>query len=324
MKKLMVLCLFLSAAAMAAEDVFLAEIYDDSGVSRARAFCMLNDGTTELRIESYQNIQDSARLSIIDEDGLEVLLLDNKEVGVSHLQLSADDYDGLVSERLSLSLEVDGYTQSAVLKRDLSAHMYHVTITNLTKSQIFSPPVALSHTPGYEIFTVGNPAPTGLAELAEDGDGSGLLENALNSEATFQSTASDAPILPGTSQTITVMANSRYNRISVLGMLVSTNDSFFAAKNLYAAPYAAFKQGVGPVSTAMALVYDSGTEGNNEDCAYIPGPPCGNPGQRDTENAEGFVHIANGVHGIADLSASAYDWDGPAAMIKVQRSAGDK
>ena len=47
-----------------------------------------------------------------------------------------------------------------------------------------------------------------------------------------------------------------------------------------------------------AAAYDAGSEYNSEDCAFIPGPPFGNGGVRDTDGAEGYVQILSGIHGI--------------------------
>jgi len=69
-----------------------------------------------------------------------------------------------------------------------------------------------------------------------------------------------------------------------------------------------------------ATVYDAGSERNSEDCQYIPGPPCGNGGVRDTAGAEGFVHVHNGIHGVSSLSAQTYSWHNPGAVITIKRS----
>ena len=47
---------------------------------------------------------------------------------------------------------------------------------------------------------------------------------------------------------------------------------------------------------------------NNEDCAFIPGPPCGNPGVRDEAEAEGYVHIHAGIHGIGSIEHRTEGW----------------
>jgi hypothetical protein len=70
--------------------------------------------------------------------------------------------------------------------------------------------------------------------------------------------------------------------------------------------------------TFAADPYDAGSEANSEFCEFIPGPPCENPGVRDTANAEGYVHIHAGIHGIGDLDASMFDWHNPVAEITIR------
>ena len=65
--------------------------------------------------------------------------------------------------------------------------------------------------------------------------------------------------------------------ISFASMLVSTNDAFIGSNHL----------DVSKSRTMMLNAYDSGTEVNSEDCAYIPGPPCGNH-RHDPAEAEGI------------------------------------
>ena len=67
-----------------------------------------------------------------------------------------------------------GYFGAAValslmaLPRMASAQTYDVTITNLTKGQIFAPPVVYSHRSSFDLFTPGESAIPELAGLAED------------------------------------------------------------------------------------------------------------------------------------------------------------
>lgn len=68
-----------------------------------------------------------------------------------------------------------------------------------------------------------------------------------------------------------------------------------------------------------AAAYDAGSEDNSEDCAYIPGPPCGNGDVRDTVGAEGYVYIHSGIHGIGDLEPAEFDWGNPVATVKIER-----
>ena len=71
--------------------------------------------------------------------------------------------------------------------------------------------------------------------------------------------------------------------------------------------------------TLRSPAYDAGSEENNEDGAFIPGPPFGSLNVRATAGAEGFVHIHRGVQGVADLAPETYDWRNPTAEIRVTR-----
>lgn len=42
-------------------------------------------------------------------------------------------------------------------------------------------------------------------------------------------------------------------------------------------------------------------------------------GVHDPATPEGFIHIHSGIHGIADLEPSLYDWRNPAATVTIQR-----
>jgi hypothetical protein len=111
--------------------------------------------------------------------------------------------------------------------------------------------------------------------------------------------------------------NSRrgFSVLSIVSMMVNTNDAFFAIDSKFL-PFARYSS-----RTYYALGYDAGSEENNEECASIPGPACpqASGNARATEDAEGYVHIHNGVHGIKDLKADAYDWRNPVAKITIKR-----
>jgi hypothetical protein len=178
---------------------------------------------------------------------------------------------------------------------------------------VFSPPLVVTHARGGGLFRVGEAASAGLALLAEDGDGSMLAAEAI--EAGALDTASAAgPVPPGAS--ISVEVEGRTNgEISVAGMLVNTNDNFFAVNGL-PLPRGRFNS-----ASTRVPSYDAGSEVNNEDCDFIPGPACAGAGAgvRATAGAEGFIHIGDGVHGIADLLPEETDWRNPVAQIVVQR-----
>lgn len=189
--------------------------------------------------------------------------------------------------------------------------MFRVTITNLTRGQIFSPPIVISHNRAFQLFETGEPAAYELSQLAEDGDPTGLIDLTENNPDVLDYAVSDGPVFPGQTVTIEVPAGLKFNRISLAGMLVTTNDGFVAVRGK-SIPFGLQK------TTFEAQAYDAGSEANSEECTYIPGPPCGNAGVHDNSEAEGYVHVHGGVHGTADLLPERDDWRNPVAEITIE------
>jgi hypothetical protein len=198
---------------------------------------------------------------------------------------------------------------------DYRPFTYEVTITNVTKGQVFSPPVLVTHSREVALFAVGETALEELALVAEAGDGGPLAALASGLSQVGEAQATSAPIPPGASSVYTISGAREFRVLSIVGMLVNTNDAFFAvdSKDLPKARHGS--------RTYYAAGYDAGSEGNNEDCAFVPGPACpsGSGNARSTGDAEGYVHIHNGVHGIADLAPDAYDWRNPVAKVTITR-----
>ena len=194
------------------------------------------------------------------------------------------------------------------------AFRYEVSLTNLTRGQIFSPAVIATHNRSMRLFTPGMPASEELAGVAEDAALEPLVETLENSPrvgAVAVLTGENGPILPGETARLTIEASHSKSLLSVVGMLVTTNDAFYALSGA-SPPF------FGSESFQLNA-YDAGSEENNELCSHIPGPPCNNGGVRATEGAEGYVHIHAGIHGIGDLEPSEYDWRNPVARVHVRR-----
>ena len=188
---------------------------------------------------------------------------------------------------------------------------YAVTITNLTQGQVLTPPTVITHSEGFTLFIPGIPAYPELEALAEDGMTGPMMGLLSGLPAVHESMTASSPLMPGGSVTVEIHARGMFNRLSVAGMLATTNDGFFALRGVKIP-----RKGE---QTFEAVAYDAGSEGNSESCAYIPGPPCGNGGVRDTGTAEGFVHVHSGIHGIGDLDPAMHDWNNPVAEITVSR-----
>jgi hypothetical protein len=196
------------------------------------------------------------------------------------------------------------------------ARDYAVTITNITSGQSFTPVIVATHTSAVNFFELGTAPSQDLADLAEGGDTSGLqmtldsMTGDVMATVTSGITPDGNPLIdPGESVTIMISGSRKFDRLSLAGMLLPTNDSFVAVDSM-SLPYRS--------SESLALAYDAGSEQNDELCASIPGPHCG--GEPFSAGfAEGYVHISRGISGAGDLTASDYDWRNPVARITVVR-----
>ncbi len=184
-----------------------------------------------------------------------------------------------------------------------------VRITNVSQ-QIISPPLVATHTWKAQIFVPGMPASTELSLLAEDGDPSELAAALEDSDEVLDVAVAGGLLFPGETVTFELESRGKYNRVSAVGMLVTTNDAFFGLQNFQIQP-SSMNQRI------SVPAWDAGTEANNELCDFIPGPPCHNPFVRATEDAEGFVFVHPGLHGGGDVSTADWGWQNPVADILV-------
>jgi Spondin_N len=187
---------------------------------------------------------------------------------------------------------------------------WRVTVTNLTPtgSQPLSPPLFVVHSQKADVWSVGEIASHGVAAIAEDANNT-VLESALPSLPGVKSvfTGAGGPIPSGQSSTYLVETSGRFNRLSLLTMLVNTNDAFTGLDSLRLSDRGA---------TLATMAYDAGSERNNELTAFIPGPCCNNPFVRDPEGA--LIRHHKGITGRGQLAPAVYNWTGPAARITIQ------
>lgn len=188
---------------------------------------------------------------------------------------------------------------------------YKITITNITKGQSFTPFIAASHKRGVSLFELGAPASQEITDIAEGGNTAPLAAMLEASHKVKDITNSAGLLGPGESVELTVSAGWYFNRLSLAAMLLPTNDTFVALNDVYLP--------VRGSRTLFARAYDAGSETNDELCLSIPGPHCGGEPFSPNDSGEGFVHIASGIHGIADLDASLYDWRDAVAKVTITR-----
>ena len=187
-----------------------------------------------------------------------------------------------------------------------SGPMYEIKVTNLTRGTNFAPILVASNAAGLTLFELGTPASDALKTLAELGDPS-LLKDLIQPYVN-ESVITDG-LAPGHTVTAIVATHGFFDYVSVAGMLVPTNDGFFAVNGVE-----------GPKGNQTLVLYspgyDAGTEANDEICDQraVDGP-CGLEGP----GAEGYVHIHAGIHGVGTLIPADSDWRNPVAKIEIRR-----
>ena len=196
---------------------------------------------------------------------------------------------------------------------DGSTHQYTVTITNLTSNQPFSPLTGLVHNNLFKAYSLGSPASSALELLAESGDNSDFINDA----SIAYRASGNGLVTPGGSETITLNGDDDNPQLSLLTMLVNTNDGFAGLKNIDLNQLAK-----GDTLSLYANVYDAGTEDNSEASDDVPGQS--GEGFNAARNDRNFVSVHPGVvsqdDGLASSSlTSSHRFDNPVAKIVVTR-----
>ena len=212
---------------------------------------------------------------------------------------------------------------AALPARADESRTYEVTITNVTRGQTFTPQLVATHTRRADVFELGRTASEALEILAEGGDTGPLTDVLLGAGPAVGDVQTNGGLLgPGESVTITLSGMRRHRYLSMAAMLIPTNDTFVALDTVRL-PLIGTRQ-------MQALAYDAGTEGNDQNCANIPGPRCGGEGVSVGvgPDDEGYVYVSNGFHdlGVDDgagnevLGPLVYDWRNPVALVTVRRT----
>jgi hypothetical protein len=194
---------------------------------------------------------------------------------------------------------------------DHGTRTWDVTITNLTPpgSQPLSPPLFVVHSKRADVWSLDEIATHPVAAIAEDAN-SAPAESALADLPGVRDvfTGAGGPIPPGATRTYTVETRGQFNRLSVVTMLVNTNDAFTGLDSLRLG---------GHGDTLRTRAYDAGSEANKEDADFIPGPCCNHPFVRDPEGA--LIRMHGGITGVGDLDPAVYGWTGAVARIVIER-----
>lgn len=204
-----------------------------------------------------------------------------------------------------------------------------VKITNLTNGLYFTPMLVASHPEGNHLFQGGTAASSNLQAMAEGGDTSGLNADLQAVSAEIVDNPAAGLLAPGMSTTASFMKSGQNTHLSLVAMLLPTNDGFVGLDALE------IPKAKG-VYTYFLNAYDAGTEANDEvingggapGTPGIPADPGGNSGSGGTgvtvTEHNTTVHIHRGVIGDADLNGGESDlsptvhrWLNPIASVVI-------
>ncbi|MDQ7075085.1 MAG: spondin domain-containing protein [Gammaproteobacteria bacterium] len=198
--------------------------------------------------------------------------------------------------------------------------MYTVTVSNLTQNQPLSPVALIFHGSVYRAWMSAQAASVALEQLAEGGDNSALLADADANADTVLTQSGAGVIPPGGFESVTVTLDQA-TRMSLVTMLVNTNDAFTGLNTLSLAA-----MNVDDTLSRAVTAYDAGTELNDELMSNIPGPAAGGEGFNAARNDRvDKVLVHAGVISVDDgLTTSALNeshrFDNPVARITITRT----
>lgn len=222
-----------------------------------------------------------------------------------------------------------GLVSSSLISFSANAAEWDISITNLTHGNHFTPLLVSAHGSNMHLYQTGESASTSLQAMAECGDISALVTD-LGTAADIVENPAEGFLAPGMSTTTMLEPAMDHTNLSIVAMLLPTNDAF-VGMNSMAIPTAA------GTYTYYLNAYDAGTEANNElldtsGCAAgmagIPGAPGMDAGSNGTGVTTGesntMIHVHRGVlgdsdanAGISDLDSSVHRWQNPVAKVTV-------
>lgn len=220
------------------------------------------------------------------------------------------------------------HNENADFKDEAPVRTFEVTVENLVEEgQYFTPPLVAIHRGAHKIFEEGRPASFGIQQIAENGNLGPMMTTLGESRHVSSFDAAGGPVPSLGSATVSVTGEPGSQFVSVVSMLICTNDGFTGVSG------AKLPNRVGEEVHLYAGAYDAGTEINTQDFGDLV-PPCqaitGIPqedrvpgsGTSDPALAEnGVVRHHEGIlMDVGDLTPDFHGWSNPAARITVKRT----
>ena len=219
---------------------------------------------------------------------------------------------------------------SSLVSMSVMASDRHMSIevTNLTNAIYFTPLLVSSHNAYTHMFQAGAAASDSLQAMAEGGDISGLDTDLAAVGASNVVDPAGGLLAPGASATAKFRAGRHNNYLSLVAMLLPTNDGFVGLDAIKIPR----KKGT---YTYYLNGYDAGTEANDEiingggapGTPGIPADPGGNAGTGSGvagADHNTTVHVHRGIvgdtdetGGASDLNSVVHQWINPVAKVTV-------
>jgi hypothetical protein len=229
---------------------------------------------------------------------------------------------------LAIALSGGLLASGSLLAREIS-----LSITNLTNATYFTPLLVAVHDRHTDLFEPGVAASDHLQAMAEGGDISGLIDDVITAGGDYVADPAGGLLAPGATAEAIIDLRGHHHRnrnISLVGMLLPTNDGFVGLDSL--------KIPRRPGSYTFYLNgYDAGTEANDEiitgggapNTPGIPADPGGNAGSGGVATVgpdhNPTVHIHRSVigdddpnGGPSDLDARVHSWLNPVAKVVIR------
>ena len=213
----------------------------------------------------------------------------------------------------------------------VSAADIDVEVTNTTHNIYFTPLLITAHDETQQLFRAGSAADLSLQTMAEGGNIDPLLADVGGIDADTVANPAAGLLAPGQTVTTSLVTTPARNLLSLVGMLLPTNDGFVGLDSLELPTL--------PGTYVYTLNgYDAGTEANNELINTLDGGVPGTPGiPADPTGAAGTggsgvtaveantnVHIhrgtlgdTNATGGASDLDSTEHRWLNPVATLRL-------
>ena len=185
-----------------------------------------------------------------------------------------------------------------------------VTVRNVTSGQGLSPAVVIVHDADAVILPSSAERLAGLEALAESGSNTELIETYGDRDGVKSVFRFGGIIAPNAGASIQGVLAAPGDHITVMGMLVCTNDAI--AVGTVIVPDDEDLPAIG-----AGRVLDAGTEDNSESEGDVPCLGGTGVSAGDTADGEGQIGPHPGIEGNSDLSKDRHGWIGTAIQITI-------